>query len=677
MLLILPRKFQQRISTARLLPLTISKKRTLRDTVIIIVSSFLFGHFLFWLLPGLLGTWNAKSTDQLFELRYEYFPALIPYDSTVRVVNETDSTLRALTDSYLSRRHYGQVVRNLGDLGVAVQIYDYIFNAPQDTADDAFLMACNRHAGNAYFGMGFALKDEQSAYRPPRPASTWEYLSRTKWHVQVEGDVSTMYVGVNPRITFPKLALSARGLGSIALQFDQDGVFRRAPLLVRYEDGFYPSFAFRAICDYLRVPPENILVHPGKSVTLKDAHRPGVSPHDIVIPVDERCNIIVNFVGPWHRIINYDFALIYHASDDCDNMEYSMKPEFEGKLIVVADASTGATDIAPVPTDNNYPLSGLHANVMHTILTENFLRELVPWELILIELVLLGFVAFFALNLSSRGLWVGALLLLVGYLLLVVTAFLFGNLIFNIVRPVIITLVAVFGVLVYRFINEEREKEATQRSFEAYLPPSVVKRQLAHPESIFEVQKKELTIMFTDIKSFTTYSSTMTPDQIQNFLAEYFDAMVQIVFKYEGTVDKYIGDGLMVFFGAPEPQADHAVRCVKAAIEMQKKCRELKEKWVREGLFPLKIRVGINTGEVVVGNMGTRKKLAYTVLGSDVNLANRLESNAPVEGIMISRRTYDLIKDEIPTLPHEPVLVKGLDIPIEVYTVPVDETSIS
>jgi adenylate cyclase len=644
--------------------------------VIIIVSSLLFGHFLFWFLPGLFGTWNAKSVDQLYVLRYEYFPSRIPYDSTVIVVNETDSTIQALTAPYLTRRHYGQVVRNLGELGVAVQIYDYIFSAPQDSAEDAFFMACNRHAGNAYFGMGFALKDESSKQRPPKPDSIREYLSRTKWHVQVEGDVSTMYVGVNPNITFPKLASSARGLGSLALPFDQDGVYRRAPLLLRYEDGFYPSFAFHAICDYLQVPPENILIHPGKSVTLKGAHRHGAPPHDIVIPIDERCNIIVNFVGPWSRITNYDLALIYRASDDRDNMEYSMKPEFEGKLVVVADASTGATDIAPVPTDNYYPLSGLHANVLHTILTENFLRELLPWEITIVEILLLGFVALFALKLSSRGLWVGALLLLIGYLLLVATAFLFGNLIFNIVRPVIITLVAVFGVLVYRFINEEREKEATQRSFEAYLPPSVVKRQLAHPESIFEVQKKELTIMFTDIKSFTTYSSTMSPDQIQNFLAEYFDAMVQIVFKYEGTVDKYIGDGLMVFFGAPEPQADHAVRCVKAAIEMQIKCRELKEKWVREGLFPLKIRVGINTGEVVVGNMGTRKKLAYTVLGSDVNLANRLESNAPVEGIMISRRTYDLIKDEIPALPHEPVLVKGLDTPIEVYTVPVDETTL-
>jgi adenylate cyclase len=632
--------------------------------MIIIVSSFMFGHLLFYVLPGLFGTWNSKAVDQLFVLRYKYFPLRIPYDSTVRVVNETDSTIQTLTGSYLSRRHYGQV---------AVQIYDYIFGAPQDTAEDAFLMQCNKAAGNVYFGMGFALKDKPPNQHPLKSLDFWRYLDSTKWRVKVGGDISTMYVGANPRITFPKLASSARGLGSLALQFDQDGVFRRAPLLVRYEDGFYPSFAFRAICDYLHVPPDSILIHPGRSVTLKSAHRPGKESHDIVIPVDERCNIIVNFVGPWERIINTDFATIYRASDDRDMMEYTMKPEFEGKLIVVADASTGATDIAPVPTDNNYPLSGLHANVMHTILTENFLRELDPWEMIFIEILLLGFIAFFALKLSSRGLWVGALLLLLGYIILAVVAFLDGNLIFNIVRPSIITITAVFGVLVYRFINEEREKEATRRSFESYLPPSVVKRQLANPELIFEVQKKELTIMFTDIKSFTTYSAIMTPDQIQRFLAEYFNAMVQIAFKYEGTVDKYIGDGLMVFFGAPEPQPDHALRCVKAAIEMQKTCRQLKIKWTDEGTFPLRIRIGVNTGEVVVGNMGTAKKLSYTVLGSDVNLANRLESNAPVGGIMISRRTNELIKDYITTLPHDPVLVKGLDTPIEVYIVPVDE----
>jgi adenylate cyclase len=642
--------------------------------VLIIVSSLLFGHLLFWLLPNVFETWNSQAFDQIFVLRYQYFPSRIPYDSTIIHVVETDSSIQVLSSgTYISRRQYGQIAHNIGEMQAAAQIWDYIQRAATNAEEDSFFIACNKSAGNVYYGMSIDPRDKSLLKKQPRPASHWEYLSRTKWKVQVEGDISTMYVGGNPMLTFPELASVCRGLGYINLNGDRDGVYRRAPLLIRYDDAFYPSFPFRAICDYLHVKPEQIILRPGKSITLTGAYQPGQQPHDIVIPVDERCNIVVNFVGPWRRMVDYTMDQIYKVSEDRDAMEYDWKPLFKDKIVVVNVNATGASDVQSVPTDPWYPLGGLHANVMNSILTENFLKEANAVEKIGVEILLLLIVGVFAVKFSSRGLWIGALALLVGYIIFIIGIFLYGNLIVNLVRPILITVTAVFGVLVYRFINEEREKEATQRSFEAYLPPSVVKRQLAHPESIFEVQKKELTIMFTDIKSFTTYSSTMSPDQIQNFLAEYFDAMVQIVFKYEGTVDKYIGDGLMVFFGAPEPQDDHAVRCVKAAIEMQKKCRELKEKWVREGLFPLKIRIGINTGEVVVGNMGTRKKLAYTVLGSDVNLANRLESNAPVEGIMISKRTYELIKDQIPTEPHEPVLVKGLDTPIEVYTVPVDE----
>jgi adenylate cyclase len=148
--------------------------------------------------------------------------------------------------------------------------------------------------------------------------------------------------------------------------------------------------------------------------------------------------------------------------------------------------------------------------------------------------------------------------------------------------------------------------------------------------------------------------------------------MVDIVFKYEGTVDKFIGDGLMVFFGDPEPQQDHALRCVKAGIEMQKRCREMKVEWERKGLFPLKIRVGINTGDVIVGNMGSARRLSYTVLGAPVNMAQRLESNAPVEGIMISQRTWELVKDHVKTRPLDPIQPKGIAEPIQVYEVIVE-----
>ncbi len=182
-------------------------------------------------------------------------------------------------------------------------------------------------------------------------------------------------------------------------------------------------------------------------------------------------------------------------------------------------------------------------------------------------------------------------------------------------------------------------------------------------------QRKELTILFSDIKDFTTYSSVLSPDRIRAFLNEYFESMVDVVFTHHGTVDKYIGDGLMVFFGDPEPLPDHALRAVQAAIAMQEKTHLLREKWVAEGGFPVQIRVGISTGEVVVGNMGSSRRLSYTVLGSTVNLAKRLESSAPVDGILMSERTYELIRPFDGAHSFGEIRVKGFKDPVRTYAI--------
>jgi adenylate cyclase len=170
---------------------------------------------------------------------------------------------------------------------------------------------------------------------------------------------------------------------------------------------------------------------------------------------------------------------------------------------------------------------------------------------------------------------------------------------------------------------------------------------MANPQLIASAgERKELTIMFSDLSGFTRMSSRLSPDHIKALLNEYFEAMVEIAFHYEGTVDKFMGDGLMIFFGDPEPQPDHAVRCVRMAIDMQKRIRELDLKWQQSGQPPIQARIGINTGVVVVGNMGSERRLSYTVLGSDVNLAQRFEANAPVGGILISKRTNQLLGGE-------------------------------
>ncbi|MBI4428801.1 MAG: adenylate/guanylate cyclase domain-containing protein [Ignavibacteriales bacterium] len=651
--------------------MTTSKK--LQVTTALVVTSFLVVHLLFWLLPNVFEPWNAQTVDQLFAFRYEFSSLRVPYDSTVIHVDLKDGSIQKLANAYLNRTHYAQVVRNLGEMRVAAQIWDYIYRARSNDAEDQAFVDATRDAGHVYYGVAFDLAEQgETIPKPPRPKAHLEYLDRTKWNVVVEGDTSEMYMGENPIITFPELAMAAQGLGYLSIRFDRDGVFRRAPLLIKYNDGFYPSFPFRAVCEFLKVPPEKIILRPGKSVTLKDASPPGKIPHDIVIPVDDHCNLVINYIGPWERMKHYDFADVLTVSDSRDDLEI-MGEEFEGRIAVVSEVSTGSSDIAPVPTDNNFPLSGLHANVLHTILTENFLIELTDFQMVFIEVLLMVIVLIFAFKLSSRGLRYGTVILLMGYLMSCASLFFYANVIVNIIRPSLMIVGSVFSIIAYRYINEEKEKESLRRSFEAYFPPAVVKKIMANPELVYAAgQKKELTIMFSDIKSFTTYSSTMSPEAIQKSLDEYFGAMVDIVFKYEGTVDKFIGDGLMVFYGDPEPQSDHALRCVKAAVEMQKKCRELKAKWESEGKFPLKIRIGINTGPVVVGNMGSSKRLSYTVLGSDVNLTQRLESNAPVEGIMISHRTYELVKDHVTTRPLEPIRVKGLDQPIQVYEVIVD-----
>jgi len=275
-----------------------------------------------------------------------------------------------------------------------------------------------------------------------------------------------------------------------------------------------------------------------------------------------------------------------------------------------------------------------------------------------------------SIRLSSLPFSLGALLVLGSYFSITAILFLYSNLILNVFRPFLMIVSALLSTVIYRYFNEEKEKAVLQKTFEAYFPPTIVKKILENPKIISSAgQKKELTIMFSDIVEFTKYSSGVSPDQVQKRLNAYFESMTEIVFNYHGTVDKFIGDGLMVFFGDPEPQPDHALQCVRAAIDMQKKIHEMRSEWESQGDIPVEIRIGINTGMVVVGNMGSSKRMSYTVLGSAVNLAQRLEASAPVHGILVSQRTHDLVKDHIHMGSPRKIKVKGFEGDIRVFDV--------
>ncbi len=656
--------------------MTTSRKRNIQVTIFLVVSSFVAAHLCFWLLPSVFEIWNAKTIDQLFMFQSNSKQFRTRYDDTIVHVDINDVTLRQLKTFYLNRSHYTRGIRNLSEMKVALQLYDFIFAEPStDKEDRAFIEATLKagifeapptdkliestlKAGNVYFGLVFKLLGERDQKQTESKSTTTEdmkYLDTTKWQVKTEGGCKGFYVGTDPFITSVDLAHASKGIGHLNIKSDKDGVFRRMPLLVLYKEAFYPSLFFRAICDYLNVQPETILVKPGTSITLKDAKRPEeTEKHDIAIPIDRNGNMIINLVG-WERMRHYNFVDILRASRNRNEIKM-WRDKLSGKIVVVSNVSTGASDIGSVPIDINFPLSGLHSNVMNTILTESFFKELSDFEMFFIELLLMLIILLFSLRLSSLPFSLGTLALSAAYFCIVLFFFFYQNIIFHTVKPLIMVTFALISIVGYRYINEEKEKEILRKSFEAYFPTSVVEKIMTNPKTITSGgRKKELTILFSDIKDFTSYSSTMEPDYIQKLLNEYFEAMTEIIFKYKGTLDKFIGDGLMVFFGDPDPQPDHALLCVKAAIEMQQKVREIRAKWEKTGSMPIQIRIGISTGTVVVGNMGSSMRLSYTVIGSAVNLAQRLESNAPVDGILISKRTNDFVKEHITTKSLGPI----------------------
>lgn len=658
--------------------MTTNNKGKLRVTILLILSSFIAAHLCFWLLPNVFEIWNSQAVDQLFLFRSSSEKLRPPYNNIVAHLDLNNTTIKRLKNLYLNRSHFAQVTRNLAAMQVSAQVYDFIFAARLDEMDDRALIKATKEAGNVYFGLAFELwKENQLSQEMAKGLAQIPYLEQTKWQVEVEGDPRTLYVGKNPLVTFPELASAARGLGSLSIKFDRDGVLRRVPLLVRYDGGFYPILPFRVICDYLGVSPEKILFRPGKDITLKHARRPAEKePHDVVIPIDREGNMIVNYIGPWGQMDHYNFADIWLASNDRVELEMWAK-ELKGKILVISDVSTGSTDVGPVPTDANFPLSGVHANIMHSILTESFLRELSDAETLIVEVLLLCVVFLISIRFSSITFSIGTLLVGGLYIGTVSLGFFYGHVIFSVVRPLLMTVFAVVCIVVYRYIHEEREKMESLRqrdfvraTFGRYLSKEVVEELLGSPGGLeLGGEIREVTFLVSDLRGFTALSMRLPPQEVINILNRYLGRMVDIIKRYRGTLNEIEGDGILTFFGAPLVGSDDHERAVACAIEMQKAMVDMNAEQKQLELPELAMGIGINTGEVVVGNIGSQERAKYSAIGSAINTAYRVESYTVGGQILISPSTYEKVKSLVRAQGTMEVRFKGIDHPVILYDV--------
>lgn len=493
-------------------------------------------------------------------------------------------------------------------------------------------------------------------------------LQRFNYPFHIENRQSARYG--NRVVTSMKPLLDvAAGFGHVSSTPDSDGVLRRIPLVIRVKDQLIPHMTLAALLRYLQVKPEDVEIVPGKYILLRQARFPDQpEPRDIKIPVDDRCRLRVNFppVIEAHAFINV------LAAENAPEVAAEWKTELKGKICTIGYTATGTGDIGPTPYEAQFPFAYVQAAIMNTILTQNFLYEMPRWATLLLTFVLMLAVALVAPRLSPLRFSLFIFAVIVGYTGLTILLFLRFGLILKLVSPVLLTLLLTYALItVYWYATEERERKHLRSAFKLYVSRQMLEKILTNPESLkLSGQRKEITIMFSDVRKFSTLSDKIEPEVIHRLLNLYFSRMTEIAFKYDGFVDKFIGDGLLCFFGDPIAHPDHALRAVRAAIDMQRAVRELGPVIQQElGLDPIVIRIGINTGYVIVGNMGSADRMEYTVLGSDVNLAQRLEASATPGEIMISENTYQQVKQEVTVRDMGQINVKGFEREIKVYEV--------
>jgi adenylate cyclase len=346
--------------------------------------------------------------------------------------------------------------------------------------------------------------------------------------------------------------------------------------------------------------------------------------------------------------------------------------DFEDAVLFHGITATGGHDRNPIPYETRYPMVGLHVNVLNSILTEQFLHQLPRWATFLL-IVGIGLLMGVVVPRMQAGLVAAVLVVvLIGYGVLALVLFSKQGIIIEVVGPMGTAVVSFLAITVSRYIQEEKEKRYIKDAFSSYLAPEVVAQLVDDPSRLqLGGDRKIITILFTDVAGFSTVSEALTAEELVILLNEYLTAMCDIIFKYGGTVDKFEGDLIMAFFGAPIEYEDHASRACQASLEMNTKLAEMREVWRKQGRHELYARIGLNTGGAVVGNMGSNQRMDYTVMGDSVNVASRLEGGNKPYGtyLMISADTYEMAKDDIEVRQLDMVTVVGRKEPVAVYEV--------
>jgi adenylate cyclase len=581
-------------------------------------------------------------------------------EGNVVIVKISDEDVKALPEKFpFPRSYYAHVIENLNRAGARAVAIDLTFDSPGRGDDTLRAVLRNPRYGNVVLGV-----------KATGEESTARYELRS-----LERTYNTIFYEPGRRV------------GVVNVLFDRDNVVRRYLPKITIGDYPTPTLGFAALNAYFKAPSD---------YTAKVEETSFVY-GKIPVPKYDDVTFLLNYYGPVETFRYEPFANVINdetfwtkdeleIGESLDTFDENMMRIFKDKIVLIGSTMAEERDIHTTPMVN--PRDGartmhgveIHATAIQNILDGSFVHAADPLLeigliLVLSALTFAGIVTLKQVKVRYVAvLEVGSVLIIAAVMLgiaeLAVVAFTTNSVMMSIIHPALAVVLAYVGTIVYQYLAERQQKAMIKGVFSHYINPSVVNELISDPEKAkLGGDRRELTVFFSDIAGFTSISESLPPEQLVLLLNDYLEEMTKIIFKYEGTLDKYEGDAVMAFWGAPIRQDDHALRTCLAALEMQKRLEVLRPRWVKEGKPEIAIRIGINTGTMIVGNMGGQDRFDYTVIGDSVNLASRLEGANKQYGskIMISEFTHKHVAKKVVVRELDLIQVKGKNEPVRVY----------
>ncbi|PJA27814.1 MAG: hypothetical protein CO189_06020, partial [candidate division Zixibacteria bacterium CG_4_9_14_3_um_filter_46_8] len=616
-------------------------------SLVALFITIILGQTIFY---DILQSFEAKTLDWRFIYRERLRDPAVPIEDIV-IVDIDERSLEKYGQFPWPRSYHADLLERLradSALGVAFDIQ--FFDAPIDSHSQNLFIESIRESGNIVSAVALYPEDKDH-FRYSMDKNPYAAL------VPKIEDLGAVKPLQFDRIDGPPMefAEASASLGFVNFVPDRDGITRHTPLVLRAAGDNFLSLSLALINSAFNSNRQN-------PISYRKGHLYPVP--ELEVPIDEDGLFRINFVGP---PMSFRYISYYDVKERRLPDGY-----FQGKLVLVGTSARGLSDLKIVPISNEFPGVEIHATVMYNILTHQFLRTVSNW-LILPLLIIITFLlgTLFYGSSAFKG-FLLFLAIILGWFILVVVMFVKSSIIIELVRPIFTFSLTYVLVVVHRYFGEEQEKKKYRGILQHYVAPTVVKQIVDNIDNLkLGGDSRELTMLFSDIEGFTEVSERLTPQQLVTFMNAYTTIQTESVFEFFGTLDKYIGDAIVVIFGAPEVryELNYPECACRAALKVSENDKIISERYKHLGVGKIRTRIGINTGEAVVGNMGSYVRFSYTALGDNVNLASRLEglNKEYRTRILISEMTRNHTSKEYITRELDLVRVKGRSQPVRIY----------